>query len=301
MNQQDISTAAWITLGALAMIWGASFLAFALGLRELPVFTLVAHRVFWGALTLWLVVVVLRIPLPKTLRVWMSLLIMGLLNNAIPFSLIAWGQVSIESGLASILNGTTAMFAVILAAITFADEKLTANKIAGVLIAFGGVIITMGWQSLTSIDIRSLAQWAIIGASLSYGLAAVWARLMFKGLNPIAAATGMLTGSSLIMVPLAFFVDGTPQFDLTVTTWGAALFLGIAASAVSYLLYYRALNLAGSGNLSLVTLMIPPLAVFWGWLVLGETLGVNAIVGFGIIAIGLILIDGRVLKRLISG
>ena len=144
MNQQDISTAAWITLGALAMIWGASFLAFALGLRELPVFTLVAHRVFWGALTLWLVVVVLRIPLPKTLRVWMSLLIMGLLNNAIPFSLIAWGQVSIESGLASILNGTTAMFAVILAAITFADEKLTANKIAGVLIAFGGVISIIG-------------------------------------------------------------------------------------------------------------------------------------------------------------
>ena len=182
----------------------------------------------------------------------------------------------------------------------FADEKLTTNKIAGVLIAFVGVVVTMGWASLLSFDVRSLAQWAIIGASLSYGLAAVWARLTFKGLDPIAAATGMLTGSSLIMVPLAWVIDGAPQFDLMTVTWGAALFLGVAASAVSYLLYYRALNLAGSGNLSLVTLMIPPIAVFWGWLVLGETLSLNAFAGFGIIAIGLILIDGRVLKRLKS-
>ncbi|MEM7242489.1 MAG: DMT family transporter [Pseudomonadota bacterium] len=295
-----MSSAAWLTLGALAMIWGASFLAFALGLNELPVFTLVAHRVFWGALTLWIFVLLFRIALPRDPKIWAALLIMGLLNNAIPFSLIAWGQVSIESGLASILNGTTAMFAVILAAIAFVDEKLTPNKIAGVLVAFLGVVITMGWDSLLTFDIRSLAQWAIIGASLSYGLAAVWARLTFKGLDPIAASTGMLTGSTLIMLPLAWIIDGSPRFDLLPLTWGAALFLGIFASAISYLLYYRALNLAGSGNLSLVTLMIPPLAVFWGWLVLGETLRLNAFIGFGIIAIGLILIDGRMLKRLKS-
>lgn len=300
MTQQQISMKAWLTIGALAMIWGASFLAFAIGLRELPVFTLVAHRVFWGALTLWLVVLLFRISLPRSPHIWGALLIMGLTNNAIPFSLLAWGQTTIESGLTSILNATTAMFAVSFAALAFADERLTSNKVTGVFVAFIGVVITMGLDNLLSFDARSLAQWAIIGASISYGIAVVWGRKTLSRLNPIASATGMLTCSSLIMLPLALFVDGPFQIELALPTWAAALGLGVLASAVSYLLYFRALALAGSGNLSLVTLMIPPLAVFWGWLVLDETLTINAIIGFGIIAIGLILIDGRVLKRLKS-
>ncbi len=295
--QKTLSLAAWVSLISLALIWGASFLSFAIGLREIPVFTLVAHRVFWGVLALWCVVLALKIPLPPTMKAWGALLVMGFLNNAIPFTLIAWGQTHIESGLASIINGSTAIFGILIAAIIFADERLTRCKLTGVVIAFAGVCITIGYDALQSFDIRSLAQIALLGASFAYGLAASWGRRTLRELHPIMAATGMLTGASLIMVPLALLVDGMPDFNLLPTTYAAMFFLAIPATSIAYLLYYRALNLAGSGNLSLVTLLVPPTAVFWGAVVLDENLPTSAYLGFVTIALGMIIIDGRLLRR----
>ena len=295
--QKSLSLAAWTSLISLALIWGASFLSFAIGLRELPVFTLVAHRVFWGGLALWGVVFALKIPLPSSLKAWAALFIMGLLNNAIPFSLIAWGQTHIESGLASIINGSTAIFGILIAAIIFADERLTRVKLIGASIAFIGVCITIGYDALQSFDIRSLAQIALLCASFAYGLAASWGRRTLQGLHPIIAATGMLTGASFIMLPLALFIDGTPNFALLPNTYAAIFFLAIPATSIAYLLYYRALNLAGSGNLSLVTLLVPPTAVFWGSVVLGENLPTSAYMGFAIIALGMVIIDGRIIRR----
>ncbi len=295
--QQSLSLAAWITLLSLAMIWGVSFLCFALGLRELNVYTLVAHRVFWGGLILWGVVFALRIPTPKNLKTWVSLLVMGILNNAIPFSLIAWGQTHVESGLASIINGSTALFAILIAAMVFQDERLTKNKLTGLIIACIGVCITIGIEALKNFDIRSLAQIALLGAGLSYGCASAWARKTLQGLHPIMSSTGMLTGASLIMVPLALYIDGTPSFDLLPITFAAMAFLAIAATSLAYLLYYHALNLAGSGNVSLVTLLVPPFAVFWGAIVLNESLPSSAYIGFAVIALGMLIIDGRVFKR----
>lgn len=296
--QKTLSLAAWVSLISLALIWGASFLCFALGLRELNVYTLVAQRVFWGGLVLWAVVFAMRIPLPKSLKTWGALLIMGALNNAIPFSLIAWGQTHIESGLASIINGSTAIFGILIAAMVFTDERLTPSKISGVIIAFFGVSITIGWEAIQSFDIRSLAQLSLLAASLSYGCAAPWGRHALRGLHPIMAATGMLTGASLIMVPLALFIDGPPRFDLMPSTIAAMAFLAIPATSIAYLLYYRALNLAGSGNLSLVTLMVPPTAVFWGAVILDETLPASAYLGFAVIALGMIILDGRAIRAI---
>ncbi len=297
--QKTLSLAAWVSLISLALIWGASFLCFALGLRELNVYTLVAHRVFWGGLALWGVVFAMRIPLPKSLKTWGALLIMGLLNNAIPFSLIAWGQTHIESGLASILNGSTAIFGILIAAMVFSDERLTPRKLIGVAIAFLGVCITIGFDELQNLDIRSLAQLALLGASFAYGCAASWGRRTLQSLHPIMAATGMLTGASLIMVPLALFIDGTPSFNLSFVTYASIFFLAIPAASIAYLLYYHALNLAGSGNLSLVTLLVPPTAVFWGAVVLDESLPASAYLGFIVIALGMIILDGRAIRRLL--
>ena len=296
MKQQTVSLAAWITLAALAVIWGGSFLAFALILREVPVFTIVAHRVFWAALFLWGLVIAMGIPRPN-LQQWRTLIVMGLLNNVIPFSLIIWGQTQIESGLASILNGTTAIFTFLLAALFFADERLTRRKSLGVAVAFGGVSTVIGIDALRSFDIRSLAQLAVIGACLSYAFAAVWARSQIKGLHPIMAATGMLTGSSIIIIPMALFIDGLPSFALNITTTASIIFLAVPATALAYLLYYRALRLAGSANLSLVTLLVPPVAVFLGAAILGERLSPSAFLGFGLIALGMVIIDGRLVTR----
>lgn len=291
-----MTLSAWATLSALALIWGGSFLAFALILREVPVFSLVANRVMWGCLVLWIVVLVMRIPRPN-LRQWSILFVMGGLNNAIPFSLIAWGQTHIESGLASILNGTTAIFTFLLAALFFADERLTPRKSVGVAFAFVGVCVIIGLDALRSFDLRSLAQMSLLGACLSYALAAVWGRAKIKGLHPIMAATGMLTAATTIMVPLALLVDGRFRYDLSVTTLGAMAFLSVPATALAYLLYYRGLRQAGSANLSLVTLLVPPMAVIWGALVLDERLASSAYAGFGLIALGMIIIDGRLLNR----
>ena len=296
MNQKTLSLSAWISLLSLATIWGGSFLAYSLILREVPVFTMVANRVVWASFTLWFVVLLLKLPMPN-LKQCFVLFVMGFLNNAIPFSLIAWGQTHIESGLASILNGTTAIITFALASIVFRDERLSFDKSIGLLFALLGVCIIIGFDTLTNFDLRSLAQISLICACFSYAVAAIWARSKLKGVNPIMAATGMLSSASIIMVPLAFMIDGVPNYDLGKTTIISMIFLSVPATAIAYLLYYRALNLAGSANLSLVTLLVPPMAILWGSLFLGEKLMPSAYLGFLLITLGMCFIDGRLFNR----
>ena len=296
MNQQTLSLSAWISLLSLATIWGGSFLAYSLILREVPVFTLVANRVLLASLALWIVVLLLKLPLPN-LRHCYVLFIMGFLNNAVPFTLIACGQTHIESGLASILNGTTAIITFALASMFFKDERLTSLKSVGLILAFIGVCIIIGLDALSNFNLRSLAQLSLILACFSYASAAIWARSKLKDVNPITAATGMLTSASIIMVPLALMIDGRPNYELQITTISSMVFLSLPATALAYLLYYRSLNLAGSANLSLVTLLVPPMAVLWGSIVLDERLLPNAYLGFALIALGMCFIDGRIFKR----
>lgn len=290
-----IPTTAWIELSFLALIWGAVFLAVRVALDEVPFVTSVAHRVGWATLVLWAVVLVRRETVPRGWRIWGALLVMGLLNNVIPFSLMAWGQLHIESGLTSILNATTALFGVVVASALLADERLTPRRAIGVSIGFIGVVIVIGPDALAEFDLTSLGQIAVLLGTLSYAFAGVWARKKLKGLSPVVAAAGMLTGSTLIMIPGAFIIDGMPSFDLMPQTWGAILYYAGAATAGAYLMYYRILARVGSGNLMLVTLMMPPIAITLGAMVLGEALKPGDFAGFAVIALGLMVIDGRVL------
>ena len=283
------------TLGA---IWGASFLAIKLGLEEIPFLTLVAHRVFWACLILWAYVAFRRLPVPRDPRIWGAFLVMGLLNNVIPFGLMAWGQQFIETGLTSIFNAATAIFGVLVAAMVFADERLTPRKALGVLVAFFGVAVAIGLDSLRQFDIRSLAQLAVIGGTISYAFAAAWARKTMSGLAPQVSAAGMLTGASVIILPIALVIDGVPQVPALPATWAAIVYFGVIGTAVAYLLYYRIIALAGSGNAMIVTLLIPPVAIVLGALVLGERLDPQAIFGFGLLALGLLILDGRFVARL---
>ncbi len=295
--QQSLSPRAWGELFALALLWGGSFLAFAVALRDLPVFTVVAIRVALAAALLWVVVLARRLPLPSG-RQWGACLVMGLLNNAIPFTLIAWGQTTIESGLASILNASTAIFGVLVAALVFSDERLTGRRLTGVVIGFAGVAVVIGPGVLAGFDLRSLAQLAILGSSLSYAFAGAWARATMKGLRPQVASAAMLTGSTAIMVPLALTVDGLPPAMPGLPAITALGYISIAATAGAYLLYYRVLAMAGAGNLLLVTLLVAPIAVLLGALVLGEALSHTAFAGFALLALGLLILDGRLVALL---
>jgi drug/metabolite transporter (DMT)-like permease len=298
MTQTSLSPRAWAELGLLSLLWGASFLSIRTTLDEVPVLTSVAHRVVWAAVALWLVVIATRTPLPKRARVWGALLVMGMLNNVIPFTLMAWGQLHIETGLAAILNAATAVWGTLIAAAVFRDERLTVRKAAGVALGFGGVAVAVGAGALAALDPRSLGQLAVVAGTVSYTFAAVWARARLKGLPPVVAAAGMLTGAALVMAPFAVVVEGRPSFALAPVTWVAMGYMALVATAFAYLLYYRVLAMAGSANLLLVTLIIPPVAILLGAWVRGEALPPHAFAGLGMLAAGLLVLDGRVLRRL---
>lgn len=299
-TDKSIPLRAWLDLILLALIWGAIFLVIEFALRGLTPLWAVVHRVFWAMIALWVLALMRGYRLPRQASIWVGFLVMGALNNAIPFSLITWAQVEIESGLASILNATTAFFGITVAAALLADERLTPQRIIGVLIGVAGVAVIMGRDALTSFDPRNLAQLSILGAALSYAFAGVWARKRLAGLTPVVSAAGMLTGSSLIMVPLAWLAEGPPTTSFAAETIGAIIYMSMFGTVAAYLLYYRILAAAGSGNLMLVTVIMPPISIWLGWLVLGETLTIEALIGCGMIIAGLIVLDGR-LWRFVRG
>ncbi|MDX1742161.1 MAG: DMT family transporter [Ruegeria sp.] len=289
--QKHLSPHAWAELLLLGVIWGASFVSIRIALDTIPVMTSVLHRVFWAMLVLWLIVLAKRLTIPRSPRVWAAFLVMGLLNNAIPFSLMAWGQLYIEVGLTSILNAMTAIFGVVTAAIVFKDERLTRSRAIGVALGFLGVVIAIGLRNFVSFDLQSMAQLAIIVGTISYALAGAWARVTLSDLPPVVAAAGMLTGSTILILPLALLVDGVPRLDLPLITWSAIGYYALVATAGAYLLYYRVLKMAGAGNLLLVTLVIPPVSIVLGAVLRDETLPLQAYLGFAILALGLLTLN----------
>ncbi|MEH6632470.1 MAG: DMT family transporter [Halopseudomonas aestusnigri] len=292
----DITSGLMLLL--LAAVWGGSFFFAEIALREVPPLTITLHRVLWAVPILVIVVFWQGIKVPKSIQAWLCYLGMGALNNAIPFSLIFWGQTNIESGLASILNGTTAVFGAVVAGIFLIDEPLTTRKIVGAVFGVVGVAVIMGFDALTDFDPRNLAQLAILGAALSYAFASVWAKRYLSSYPPVMNALGMLIGSTVLMFPIAFLVDGTPVLALSSGVWASLIAIAILSTALAYLLYFKILARAGSANLMLVTLLIPPFAIGLGVVFLGETLTIEALIGFGIIAMGLVITDGRLLGAL---
>lgn len=290
---RSVNLISGLMLLMLAAIWGGSFFFAEIALREVPPMTITLHRVFWAVPALVLVVAFKRIPLPRDPKVWGAYLVMGALNNAIPFSLIFWGQTQIESGLAAILNGTTAILSAVVASMLLADERLNTAKIIGALSGLGGIAVIMGLSAISSFSLTSLAQLAILGAALSYSFASVWGRVQLGGQPPLMNALGMLIGSTVLMFPLVLWHDGLPRLDLSLTVWQALFGLAVICSSFAYILYFAILARAGAANLMLVTLLIPPFSIALGAIFLDETLTLCAWIGFALIAVGLVINDGR--------
>ena len=286
----------WAQLLLLSLIWGGSFFLTGVAVKGLPVLTLVAVRVAVAALVLWAVVLARGTRIPRAPAVWVMFLVMGALNNAVPFMLIAWGQRSIPSGLASILNATTPLFTVLVSAALLADERASLQKLAGVLMGLAGVAVMMGLDTIAGHGHALLPQLAVLGAALSYAFAGAYGRRFGRmGLDPILAAAGMVTGSSVMMIPAALALDGWPQ-GVAATYWLAAITIGVVGTGLAYVMYFRILARAGATNISLVTFLVPVSAILLGWLFLGEVLGPAHAIGMAMIALGLALIDGRLIR-----
>lgn len=285
----------WFMLGALSILWGGSFFFVSIAVEALPPLTIVLIRVALAAVVLWGVVLVMRIPLPPSISAWLALLFMGALNNVIPFTLIVWGQTHIESGLASILNATTPLFGVVLAGLLLSDERLTRLKLLGVSFGILGTVWMIGPSALQGLGVDTLAQLAVICAALSYGFASVFGRRFKRmGISPVMAATGQVTSSSLLLLPLVLIIDQPLSLPMpSLSVWSALIALAVFSTALAFILYFRILASSGASNLLLVTFLIPVSAVLLGYLFLHERLGTQHFVGMLLIGIGLSAIDGR--------
>ena len=293
MNRGD-----WLILLTLAVIWGGAFFFIGVAVRHVPPLTYVWLRLSIAAVVMWIYVKarVGRLGLPR--QVWGAIVLLAILNNALPFALFGWGQTHIASGLASILNATTPIWGVVVAHFLTHDERMSPRKSVGVLLGFGGVATMIGPALLSNIGTNALAQLACVTASLCYALAAVWARRFRRiGVAPIAVTTGQLTAGALIMLPVSLIVDQpwTHPFP-PVSAWAAITALALFCTAFGYVLYFRLIDHAGATNALLVTLLVPPVAILLGAAFLNETLAPQDFLGLALIALGLAAIDGRLVS-----
>lgn len=297
-NPQRMGATEWVLLLTLSVLWGGSFFFGKVAVAELPPLTVVLGRVGLAAVALNLLVVLSGRRLPRPGAAWLPFLAMGALNNAIPFALIVWGQIRIGSGLAAILNATTPLFTIAVAHALTRDERLSRNRLAGVLFGLGGVAVMIGPAARDGLDGSVAAQLAVLGAALSYAFAGVFGR-RFRGLPPLIPAAGQVTGSTLLVLPAALLVDRPWSLPPpSVAAWGAVLGLALLCTALAYVIYFRILAAAGATNLLLVTFLIPVSALLLGIGLLDERLEPRQLLGMALIFAGLAAIDGRPLALL---
>lgn len=283
----------WLLLILLSMVMGGAFFFSKVALAELRPFTVVLGRVGMAAILLNLLVRASGQKMPTSRQQWGRFLIMGLLNNLIPFSLIFYGQTQIPSSLASILNATIPLWLVVLAHFLTRDERLTTNRLGGVVFGLVGIVVMIGPDALAGLGLNVMAQLAVLGAAASYALAAIFGK-RFKGTPPLITATGQVTCTALIMLPIVLLVDrpwtvALPGFQ----TWGALIGLAVISTTLSYIIYFRLLASIGATNLSLVAYLIPISALLLGVIILGEQIAPRHLLGMGVISLGLMTTDGR--------
>jgi drug/metabolite transporter (DMT)-like permease len=285
----------WLLLIALSVLWGGAFLFSEVALAEVRPFTLVLGRVGFAAIVLLALVFASGRRMPDSLATWRPFLVMGALNNLVPFSLIVWGQTEITGGLASILNATTPLFTVLLAHFLTRDERITPSRLAGLALGIAGVAVMIGPAALHGLGLHLLAQIAVLGAALAYALAGIYGR-RFRDQPPLVTAAAQVSASTLMMLPIALFVDRPWTGALPgAATWPAILGVAMLGTALAYILYFRILATAGATNLLLVTFLIPVSAVLLGTTLLGERLAPEHLFGMTLIGLGLAAIDGRLL------
>ncbi len=287
----------WGLLLLLALLWGSSFFFYKLLVAVLPPVTVVLGRVGLATIAMHLWLAVQGQAMPLSGRLWLRFLLLGLLNCSFPFVLIAWGELHISSGLASILNATTPIFMVAVAHWGTDDEKLSAGKAIGIALGIAGVIVLVGPSVVGGTD-AIWGELAVIAASCSYGFGGVYSR-RFKDMSPLQAATGQMTGATLLLIPLSLLLDrpwnlAMPHLDV----WAAWLAIALVNTALAYVVYYRMVANVGVTYISLVTFLIPIIALFLGSMFLEESVSWRAVAGMAIIGLGLAATDERLFTKL---
>jgi drug/metabolite transporter (DMT)-like permease len=294
-----MSTGDWAILLVLSVLWGGAFFFISVALHGFQPLTLIFLRVALASLLLWLVLRARGGAMPRGFAAWRALLVLALLNNVIPFALFFWAMQHISGGLASIVNATTPIWGVIVAHLLTRDEKATADKVAGVMLGFAGVVVMIGTDAWSGTGGQVLPQLACVAGTFLYALAGVYARRFDAfGVTPLAISAGSLGMAAVAILPFALWLE-TPWRAAMPDGASIAALVGlvILSTALAYVLFFRLIEGAGATNAMLVTFLIPVTAILLGSLVLGERLEAQHLWGTALIALGLVAIDGRLPRR----
>lgn len=284
----------WVLFLALGLIWGSSFLWIKIAVAEIDPFTLVGWRLLFGTLGMVAVLLVRRPPFPRSPGTWASLAFLGIINTALPFVLISWGEKSIDSAVASVLNSTVPLFTLVIAHYALHDEPITARKSLGLLIGFAGIVVLMV-RDLGADVLRTglLGQAAVLLAAVSYASASVFARRTMREVSPLVQAfLPMAVADGLVWV--AATQAGEPgRLPAIPITWVALLWLGLLGSCVAYLLYFSLLHSVGATRTTMVTYVFPVVGLVLGVLFLKEAADWHLLAGAGLVVASLVVVNWR--------
>lgn|SRR3990172_426923 len=282
----------WFAFILLAAIWSSSFLWIKIAIRELSPITLVALRTFFGALVGIIAILVTRTRLPHSRSVWIALMILGLTNVAIPFGLITWGELSIDSAVASILNATVPLFTFLIATIFLNDEGFKPGNIVGLLIGFGGVIILLMKDLQPGSHNLFLGQAAVLLAAIFYAGSMVYARITTDRVSGLVRGIMPLMSATVIMGTGSFALESPVKIPSLPITWLAVVWLGVLGSGLAFILWYYLLQEIGPTRAALVTYILPLGGVILGVVFLNEALSWNLAFG-GLMIVTSVIVMNR--------
>ena len=285
----------WALIILLGAVWGCSFLFNAILIREISPLWVSAGRVTIGAAICWVFFLGTRKPLPRDWSLYPQFLVLGILNYAIPFALFPYAEMTVASSIVGVINGLTPMTTVIVSQLWPGGEKATWNKSIGVGVGFLGAIILASPSFGEGASAQVVGLIAALIATICYALTLNYAR-RFKNVDSTVTASASLTGAALVMVPIALLFSGVPVIT-RIETWGSLFGIAVFSTSFSFLLVYWLLPRVGATNISLNTFITPISAILLGVLVLHERFSPIHIVGIVVIFLGLVFIDGRLIRR----
>jgi len=280
----------WGLLLLLCFVWSLSFLLAEILLESVRPFTIVFNRVFFASIVMVILIKLLGKRFPASRKNIFLLFLLGLTNNAIPFSAIVYGQQFITGGLASIINTNTAFFTLILSSMMFVDERLTMIRLLGIILGITGVIIAIGPSELLSLSVDNLGQQCIILATLCYAISITMARKFIKGVDPLVSVTVMLLSSAFWMGIIVLYMEGLPLFTPSTVNIISIGLLAVLSTSLAYILYFMLLERAGAGTTTLVTVLIPPFAMIMDAIFLKEEITSPQVAGFMFVAVGVVMV-----------
>jgi len=280
----------WGLLLLLCFVWSLSFLLAEILLESVRPFTIVFNRVFFASIVMVILIKLLGKRFPDKRKNLFLLFLLGLTNNAIPFSAIVYGQQFITGGLASIINTNTAFFTLILSSLMFVDERLTMVRLLGIVLGITGVVIAIGPSELLSLSMDNLGQQCIILATICYAISTTMARKFIKGVDPLVSVTVMLLSSAFWMGLIVLYMEGLPLFTPSAVNIVSIGLLAVLSTSLAYILYFMLLERAGAGTTTLVTVLIPPFAMIMDAIILKETITSPQMAGFFFVAVGVVMV-----------